>query len=289
MFHIRHSAGSLCVALIAALTMPPAFGADLGEKVSTPTPANSEWTFIFTSYGWIPWLSGNMTIRGRSFDVQADPAAILGHLDWDTIPAWMSYAEARNGPIGLFNDIVYANVSGSKDFAKELPGSLPPLAGGVSIDYQQVIVEFGGAYELWSGKMPAIGGKAAFDLVAGGRYWHQAVTASASLDRFETDRSGSVDWVDPFVGGRLRQDLGHGDSFVLRADAGGFGAGSNASWQVLATYNWQLPEMCVCGLPLDGYIGYRALSVDYSQGSGNTEYKYDVLMQGPVIGATLHF
>ena len=74
---------------------------------------------------------------------------------------------------------------------------------------------------------------------------------------------------------------------MLRGDVGGFGAGSDFSWQVLATYNWQL---CTFGGHLiDGYLGYRALSVDYSQGSGNTEYKYDVLMQGPVMGATLHF
>ena len=54
-----------------------------------------------------------------------------------------------------------------------------------------------------------------------------------------------------------------------------------------ATYNWQ---MCTMGGRLiDGYFGYRALSVDYSQGSGDTRYKYDVLMQGPVMGATLHF
>ena len=51
-------------------------------------------------------MSGTMAIKGRPFDVQADPSQILGHLDWSTIPAWMSYAEARNGPIGLFNDIL---------------------------------------------------------------------------------------------------------------------------------------------------------------------------------------
>ena len=103
-------------------------------------------------------MSGTMAIKGRSFDVQADPSQILGHLDWSTIPAWMSYAEARNGPIGLFNDIVYANISGSKGFARELPGSLPALSGGVSVDFQEAIVEFGGAYQIWSGANPVVSG-----------------------------------------------------------------------------------------------------------------------------------
>jgi hypothetical protein len=80
--------------------------------------------------------------------------------------------------------------------------------------------------------------------------------------------------------------LGANDSLLLRADVGGFGAGSDASWQVLATYNFQMRT--ICGY-LDGYLGSRALSVDYSQGSGNTAYKYDVLMHGPVLGTTFHF
>jgi hypothetical protein len=130
-------------------------------------------------------------------------------------------------------------------------------------------------------------GASSLDLVAGGRYWHQDIALSATLGPLNVDRSGSVDWVDPFVGARIRQQLGHGDSLVLRADVGGFGVGSDASWQVLATYNWGMTTFC--GYLIDGYLGYRALSVDYSQGTGNQQYKYDVLMQGPVLGTTLHF
>lgn len=277
---------AISVALVVSTA--PVLGADLGGTEQPKVlAAQNPWSLSFTTYGWLPWMSGTMAVRGRSFDVQADPSQILGHLDWSTVPAWMSYAEARNGPIGLFNDIVYANITGSRGFAKELPGSLPALSGGVSVDYEQAIVEFGGAYEIWSGVNPVVPGSSSLDLLAGGRYWHQDATLSATVGPLNADKSGSVDWVDPFVGARLRQQLGAGESLVLRADVGGFGVGSDASWQVLATYNWEMRT--VCGYLVDGYLGYRALSVDYSQGSGNTEYKYDVLMQGPVIGTTLHF
>jgi hypothetical protein len=141
------------------------------------------------------------------------------------------------------------------------------------------------------GPNPALAGSAALDLLAGGRYWHQNVNASGflSLPPFskEIERSGSIDWVDPFVGARLRQQLARGVSLILRGDVGGFGTGSDFSWQVLATYNWRMSTFD--GHVIDGYLGYRALSVDYSQGSGIKEYKYDVLMQGPVMGATLRF
>ena len=286
------AASAMSVSLLVSIA--PAASADLGRPYTPEAermPAASPWSFTFTTYGWVPWLSGNMTIKGRTFDVQVDPIEVWIASDWSTLPAWMSYAEARNGRISLFNDIVYANVGGSGGFAKATPGPGQTLSGGVSVDYEQAIVELGGTYQVWSGFNPVLPGTAALDLLAGGRYWHQKVDASGflSLPPFsrETERSGSVDWVDPFIGARLRQQLAPGTSLMLRGDVGGFGAGSDFSWQVLATYNWQL---CTFGGHLiDGYLGYRALSVDYTQGSGNTEYKYDMLMQGPVMGATLHF
>jgi hypothetical protein len=280
----------------------PAASADLGGEqqqadVAAAAPSGS-WTFAFTTYGWLPWISGDLTVKGRSFDVDVTPSQVIDALDWSGIPAWFSYAEARNGRVALFNDIVYSKLSGSGDFAKSGPGGLATLSGNVKSDYEQAIVEVGAAYEIWSGLNPGIG-SAAFDLLAGGRYWHQDTTVSADVTlALDVDgltvkggrafaKSGSVDWVDPFIGARLRQQLAPGQNLTLRGDLGGFDVGSEFTWQVLATYDFQL---CVTDrYTLDGYLGYRALSVDYSQGSGNNRYEFDVLMQGPVMGATLRF
>ena len=38
-----------------------------------------------------------------------------------------------------------------------------------------------------------------------------------------------------------------------------------------------------------GVIGYRALSVDYSQGTGRTRYEFDTILHGPVIGLSIKF
>ncbi|CAA2136803.1 hypothetical protein HYPP_00152 [Hyphomicrobium sp. ghe19] len=289
------------LAFLTSNSAGTAAAADLGSMEQRTLAPMSEWTFVFTTYGWIPWMSGNMAVRGRAFDVNANPGEIFSHLDWSTLPAWMSYAEARNGPVSLFNDIVYANITGAKNFARASDRQIidSSLGGAVSVDYEQVIVEFGGAYEVWSGQNPIATGSTSLDLLAGGRYWHQDADISANVSASVnigdlsvsgnrvTARSGSVDWVDPFIGARLRNQIAPGEEIMVRADVGGFGAGSEASWQVLATYNW---KMCTSsGYVIDGYLGYRALSVDYSQGSGNTEYKFDVLQQGPVIGTTLHF
>ncbi len=296
---------ALCIAFLVQLGS--AKGADLGGEDAPPPAAPSEWSFTFTTYAWASWLSGDMTVKGRSFDVKADPIDIINNLDWSGLPAWMSYAEARRGKISLFNDIVYAKLSGSSDFAKSVRRRFinASLGGSVEVDDEQATVELGGAYEVWSGQSPAVAGVSAIDILGGARYWHQEVGVSGDLNATLAvsgplgiidlsrsgnrvfARSGSVDWVDPFVGARLRQQLAPGQELVLRGDIGGFGAGSDFSWQALATYNWQ---MCKFGdSVVDGYIGYRALSVDYEQGSGKSKYEYNVLQHGPVLGATLHF
>ena len=202
-----------------------AASADLGEpRRIEPVAVPSPWSFTFTTYGWIPWMSGNMAVKGRAFDVNVDPSEIFGHLDWSTFPAWMSYAEARHGSIGLFNDIVYAKLSASKGFAKALPGG--DLQTNVSADYTQATIEFGGAYEIWAAHNPVMAGSTALDIIAGGRYWHQNTNISGTLAsppfNGATEKSGSVDWVDPFVGARLRNQIRPGEEFVVRADFGGF-------------------------------------------------------------------
>ena len=74
---------------------------------------------------------------------------------------------------------------------------------------------------------------------------------------------------------------------MLRGDIGGFDVGSQFTWQAIATYNWLL---CMAnGIPVDGYVGFRALSADYSQGSGTSKFEFDNVMYGPVIGATMRF
>jgi hypothetical protein len=263
---------------------------------TTPHGASGGWNFSFTTYGWLPWISGDLTVKGRSFDVEVTPGQVLDALDWSGIPAWFSYAEARNGRVTLFNDIAYAKLSGSGDFAKTGPLGAATLSGNVSADYEQAIIEVGAAYEIWSGVNPGLG-NVAFDVLGGGRYWHQdtTVSADATLDVNGLDlglnrvfaRSGSVDWVDPFIGARLRQQLAPGQNLTLRGDVGGFDVGSEFSWQVIATYDF---EMCVSdNYVIDGYLGYRALSVDYSQGSGTNRYEIDALQQGPVVGAKVRF
>ena len=304
-----HSHRSFVAAVAGALatlfaTAGPASSADLGPsppaQLAAPAPPLSQWQFSFTPYAWLPWISGDVVVKRRTLDVAVDPAQIIDNLNWPAIvPAWFSYAEARRGPLSLFNDIVWADLDDSEGFSRTFHRRLATekatatFGGDISADYKLAIVEVGGAYAIWSRGSQGSPGSTAFDLLAGARYWHQEVDVSADLTATVAlsgpldltrsrsraiAKSGSVDWVDPFVGARLRQQLAPGQEFVLRGDVGGFGAGSQFSWQAIATYNSPLCE--IHGIPVDGYVGFRALAADFSQGSGRSKFEWDNVIYG---------
>ena len=287
----------------------PAVGADLGPQpygpLTEPVPPPSQWQFSFTPYLWLPWMTGDVVVKGRTLDVAVDPAQLIDHLNWpDIVPAWMSHAEARRGPLSLFNDIVWADVTGSGGFKRKFSGKFASATFGanIDVDYSLAIVEAGSAYTVWSQGRRGSPGSTAFDVLAGARWWHQEVDVSADLTATLTlsgpagltirgsraiAKSGGIDWVDPFVGARLQQQLAPNKSIEIRGDVGGFGAGSQFSWQAIAAYN--SPLGMIHGIPVDGYVGFRALSADFSQGSGRSRFEWDNVIYGPVIGATMRF
>jgi hypothetical protein len=280
--------------LAAAVTTA---SADSSRRVDPVVPA-SQWRLSFTPYGWLPWLQGDQTVRGRTVTLDVDPIQVIDHLERTP---FMGYAEARNGPLSFYGDVFYANLglsaSGvrSRGVRPEIGGTLGAALG---LDFEETVIEAGGAYEIakWTS---ASGSSTAIDILAGARYWHQdmsinlGLTAGLVVEDLDFSkgialaRSGSVDWVDPLIGGRIRHQLATGQEIVLRADVGGFGVGSQFSWNALAAYSWEVAVRD--GVTYSGLLGYRALDVDYEQGSGRNKYEYDVLQHGPVTGLSINF
>jgi hypothetical protein len=129
-------------------------------------------------------MTGDVVVKGRTLDVSVDPAQLIDHLDWPVIvPAWMSHAEARRGPLSLFNDIVWADVTGSGGFSRTFHGRRAAATFGadIDVDYGLAIVEAGGAYTVWSQGRQGSPGSTAFDFLAGARWWHQDIDVSADL------------------------------------------------------------------------------------------------------------
>ena len=95
--------------------------------------------------------------------------------------------------------------------------------------------------------------------------------------------SASEDWIDPFIGARLRVDLTKKLMLGLRGDIGGFGIGSEFSWNASAVLGYRFTRL------ISAWVGYRALSVDYEKGGGFNSIEYDLIMHGPMIGMGFYF
>jgi len=99
-------------------------------------------------------------------------------------------------------------------------------------------------------------------------------------------RASDLEWVDPVVGARMRHVTASGSEFNLEGDVGGFGAGSEFSWQAVATYGFDVNAF---GTTMRSVVGYRALYVDYSENTKHGKSGLDWTQHGPVLGAAFRW
>lgn len=252
------------------------------------------WSFRITPYGWLMALDGTQTVRGRSVKVDASFVDIVEKSD--TLVGLMGNVEARNGPFALYGDLVWSSIGFERNDVRTrspAPGITTTVGRTVGLDIQMAIAEVGAAYEV------VRTGPLAFDILGGARYWYQEADLSFEVDRTigigdlelvggrAFARSGSVDWLDPVIGARVRYAVAPGHELWLRGDIGGFGVGSDFSWQAIGAYGFELGTYQ--GITFSGVVGYRALYVDYVQGEGRQRYEFDMLQHGPVLGVSARF
>ena len=79
--------------------------------------ASDQWQYGAIIYGWLPTIGGNTTFpagTGSSIDIDAD--TILSHLKF----TFMGAFEARKDQWGLYTDLIYLNVGGSKSATRDV-------------------------------------------------------------------------------------------------------------------------------------------------------------------------
>lgn len=289
---------AFCASFVAAT---PALSGDLGPG---PMPGN-KWEFSLTPYAWAINVNGEATARGHTVDINEDFFQIVEKSD--SLLAWMSFFEARKGRFSAFTDFVWMDLSFPGHFQRTLTGPLGRAAlnikGHANLDYQQIIVQSGVAYEIARWQRGS-GSYTALDVMGSARYWHEEtdlslrLTGTLTLDlerlglklkrsrKIALARSGDLEWVDPVVGARIRHQLAPGKELRLEGDVGGFDAGSEFSWQVVGSYGW---DTTCLGKPMHAVVGYRALAVDYSESGRFGKNGLDVVQHGPVIGASFRW
>ena len=290
--------------MVVAIGMSAAaHAADMPVKAPiTPAPIEG-WTFSLTPYGWVLSLNGSTTVKGRTTDVDAGFFDILEHTQFPkNLMELAALGEARYGRFALLTDIVYLKAGLGASITRSRGTDAINGTVGASAGLKMWLVEaqFAAAYEVarWSGLF-APGSSTALDLYAGGRAWWQRgevnLAASGTLNVFDLSltREGflsatkSVSWFDPLVGARIRHQFAPALNFMLSGDVGGFDVGSKFSWQVLAILDYEIHRSKTA--VWSAMAGYKALSVDYSQGSGLTLYQFDMTIHGPIFGLTARF
>lgn len=221
------------------------------------------WEVFLTPYFWASGLEGEVGSRGRSTEVDLGFGDIVKDLDG----ALMLPIELRKGRWGLLSELILIKLSNQS-------GTPGPLFGSVELGADETLVQLLPLYRI----VPQ--GPVALDVLAGGRLWHM----SAELEFTPGVLPGIVidateRWIDPIIGVRTSADVGRWWRVHGYADIGGFGVGSDLTWQLLGTIGYQVGKGTVLRL------GYRHLDVDFANEENG--FIFDTGTGGWILGATI--
>jgi opacity protein-like surface antigen len=245
----RFTAGfSLSVCVVATL-LPLASYAD----------DSNEWRFQITPYLWMAGLEGKVKpVRASpTLNVNKSFSEILDNVD----AAMFLTGTARYGRYIVHGDFSHVVTSDSASL---------PMNVSARAKVRQTSMTLTGGYS-WS-----LGQASNVDLMAGMRAWK--INAKAQVSVLGSARS-DTSFVDPIIAARWRYDINPRWSTLLYMDVGGFGVGSDSTWQVMGAVNYQLARNTHLSL------GYRELSVDYDAKGKRLDFRQG----GPLVGVTFTF
>lgn len=211
-------------------------------------PPDPSWTFVVEPYLWLAGIDG---------DSSADTSPPTSIDVWGTLSgAFMIRGEAR------------APHSGLTFLADGLTLTLKDEDGFTQTRTEATMGDLGVAVPIADrGRIEAIAGVRRidldFDVELGG------VLAG----------SAGADWIDPWIGVRGDVDLGDAWSALVRGDVGGFGVGSDFTWQAAGSFEVDLSDT----FHLE--FGYRALSIEFE----DDDLDFDAVIHGPLLGLAIVF
>src|SRR5437899_6519742 len=110
---------------------------------------SDQWQFRASVYGWLPDIRGNTTFpAGSGSSINVDASQIIDSLKF----TFMGTFEARKGAWGVFTDVIYLDVGGSKSKTRDLTVDGHPIPVGVtadaSLDLKSLIWTLVGSYRV---------------------------------------------------------------------------------------------------------------------------------------------
>ena len=254
----------LLLILLFICVSPVVIAGPVNVMPSATQAPESQWGFTLAPYGWLPGMTGSISIADRTADVDVSPGEVLSHLD----AAFMMVTQVRYNRWAVTGDLVYAR----------LHDDIDPPNGILFSSTHEVLKETIGTIDL---SYRVVDSPKAFLSVYAGARIYDIYTQIVLRPRLAqgVNVSTTETWVDPIIGIRGRYYVSRAVFLNLCGDIGGFGAGSEFSWQALGGVGVQVSRWC------DLELGYRALGFDYEPG----RTKQDLISHGVITGAVVHF
>jgi hypothetical protein len=263
---MRPACRGLALATLALLAHAVPAAAQSTEAADT----GDRWVIRMAPYVWATALDGNATIKGIKSDVDVSFGDILEDLSL----AGMLLADIQKGRFGVAVNTVYARLTPENNVGPfEIKTTSDMLQLGVAPYYR--VLDW--TYRTSSSGKPM---RLIVEPEAGFRFTYLRAELDVRHGGPTVDESES--WVDPLVGSRFGIDLADNWNLTAEGNVGGFGVGSDLAWNVQGFVGY---KTSLFGVPTTLAAGYRALHQDYD----HNNFKWDVTMYGPVLGAVLRF
>lgn len=243
---------------------PPSSGTESTLAATSGSPPvgepTSDWHFAVSPYLWFPGAHGTVGARGHEASIHVSPGDLLSHFRFGL----MGLVDTRYKRIVMPVDVIWLRLGANN----ALP--LTDEAVNAKLTASEFILTPKIGYRLVDSQIVKI------DALTGFRYWYFGESLRLSTSNTSVKFSGSQNWADPMVGGRILANLSPKISVSIGGDVGGWNTGSLLDYQFGAILGYRIKPAVVL------QAGYRYLAVDYRNG-GTT---LNVVTAGVLFGAT---
>lgn len=228
-----------------------------------PTGEDRDFAFIVSPYVWIPNVSGDVGLGDQGLQFDLDVGDLLDVFEF----GGLIRGEVRHkSGWGFAADYVFADLGADVNI----------IIGDVEADIDASILEATVVRRVQAGDNPV-------DVYAGIRSWNADIEAAISIPFLDTTITTGDDWIDPIIGARYQHRISPRWRLLGQADIGGFGAGSDFTWNAVAGASYAAWDNT------SFQVVYRILKVDRQSGDQANPVDLDLAIQGPLIGFAYQF
>ncbi len=238
-----------------------------------------EWIIIWTPYVWLITIDGESGTSSASSESRTEFGDVIKYLEG----VLTSYLEVRMKRFIFIWDLNYLQV-GTEDDTSLADGTKVEVDADISTFMTDLLFGYQVIGPKWNEEPPEdFLDRIIVDLLAGIRYVDSEIDLEVEATQSGVTQKMSTnpgeEWIDPVVGAQVRVMIVDDLYLNVRGDVGGFGVGSEFSWNGMATLRYLINDT------VSVYGGYRVLDIDYD----DNDYIFNNRIEGPLLGFALSF